>query len=460
LRQNRQPFASSNYEIVKDPVHGYIKLYDHERQIINTQAFQRLRRIKQTYSAHYVYPGATHTRFSHSLGVMHVSGMFVNTLLEPLIHNKEITIQEAQRYLFLVRLWGLTHDIGHGPFSHTFDDAILEELGRDHESMSFKILDEDQELSDVFEKRITKDFDIKVHDVAELMTKSREEWEPKKRLGKSAHYDSAFYHILLGTYSSDIIDYLLRDSLFTGAGYGSFDWERLLYCSRLYKNTVALDKKAEDCLYAFLLARLFMFDTVYYHRTSRAFDKIVETFLKKTREKIDYKNLVQDVRSYIQLDEESILHDPRVCDIEECNNLMQRTNPYRLIFPEKKITLSRDQPGRGIAELALKSRKFLDSQVEEKLRDRNIPREAYFIDTSSLPLNPMLQNDEICFIDTSEGKPKVNRQLIHDAFWMKMPHQVFIVRLYVRKSHLRFANKIKRGFKEVVEGTATRSPFF
>lgn len=141
------------YEMIKDPIYGYIRLYEHEREIIDTPAFQRLRRIKQLPSAHYVYPGATHTRFSHSLGVMHISGMFLRRLLEP--YSTEISQDEFCHYFFLIRLWGLTHDLGHGPFSHTFDSAVLQHLNLNHELMSSRIVQENSEIANIIEKRLS-----------------------------------------------------------------------------------------------------------------------------------------------------------------------------------------------------------------------------------------------------------------------------------------------------------------
>ncbi len=126
------------YEFIKDPIYGYIRLYEHEREIIDTPSFQRLRRLKQLPSVHYIYPGATHTRFSHSLGVMHLSGIFVNHLLEP--HKNKIPGDTFAHFFFLIRLWGLTHDLGHGPFSHAFEEAILEDFRLNHEYMSAKIV--------------------------------------------------------------------------------------------------------------------------------------------------------------------------------------------------------------------------------------------------------------------------------------------------------------------------------
>ena len=314
------------YEFVKDPIYGYITLFEHEKEIIDTPSFQRLRRIKQLPSAHYIYPGATHTRFSHSLGVMHLSGMFVEQLLEP--YRTEISENEFLRFFFLVRLWGLTHDLGHGPFSHTFDKVVLEDMGLNHEYMSSKIVQEDKDIARIIDEKL-KDYDINPKALSEYLGKSREEWTEAKTLGKTEHNEAAFYYVLKGFYSTDIIDYLLRDNLYTGAGYGNFDWQRLILSSHLAKNEIALEIKSRDTLDAFLLSRLFSFKTIYYHRWSRVVDHIIKDFLIKAKEKIDFKKYADNVNEYAQLDEQSIFYMPELNEIPERKMLMNRVIPFR-----------------------------------------------------------------------------------------------------------------------------------
>lgn len=302
-----------NYEIIKDPVYGYVKVDEHELAILDSPAFQRLRRIRQLPAAHYVYPGATHTRFSHSLGVMHISGMFVDNLLQPLFDAEKLDDDEFDHYSILIRLWGLTHDLGHGPFSHTFDDIVLKEFGTNHELMSARIVEEDRIISKVVRK--LQDFGITNDSLSTCLSESREEWTLKKRIGKTKHKENAFYQILKGFYSTDIIDYLLRDNHYTGAGYGNFDWQRLILNSVLHSNEIALDVKARETLYAFLLSRLFMFETVYYHRTSRAVEYVIRSFLEKAKKKVDFEKFVSKTDNYLALDDESIFHIPALKSI-------------------------------------------------------------------------------------------------------------------------------------------------
>jgi len=383
------------YEIVKDSVHGYIKLYEHELNMLNTPAMQRLRRIKQLSTAYLVYPGATHDRLSHSIGTMHVAGLFTEKLLEPLISRRELSQGEAQRYVFLMRLWGLTHDLGHGPFSHTFETAILKNFSVSHEYMSAKILMEDSMIQRCM-KKIEKNLGISTEQMVELLMKPREEWVSRKRLGKSEHFEDAFYWVLKGFYSADSIEYLLRDSLHTGAGFGAFDWQRLLLTSRLHQEKVVLEKRGCEALDAFLLSRILMFDTVYYHRTSRAFDRILTDFLKKAEQRLSFGECIDNVDKYLKLDDASILHSSKIKNIKERKLLLKRVNPYSML-KEDPVPITSQQP---LIFVNLISRIDWNAELKGKIRDY-YPENAFFVDTPNLPSNPMRGEENVFLLDTS-----------------------------------------------------------
>ncbi len=431
-----EALSAVRYEVIKDPIYGYMRLYEHEKNIVDTAFFQRLRRIRQLYAGHFVYPGATHTRFSHSLGVMHLSGLFVKQLLEP--YQERISSDTFLHYFFLMRLWGLTHDLGHGPFCHAFDEAILQEQQISHEYMASKIVQEDESIGDVIDKLGVFSIDRKV--LGEYLGKStREEWTNVKKLGTTEHTDMAFYYLLRGVYSVDIIDYLLRDNYYAGAGYGNFDWQRLILYSHLWKNEMALDRKARDALDALLLSRFFSFDTIYYHRWSRAVDHIVKLFLLKAKEKIDFSSLTHDLKQYEALDEESIFHMKELACIPECEMLRNRRIPFRKI-DEVVWRLDVNFPLTG---------EDLDRKLSEKLSD--VPPEAYFVDTPNLHLNPMLGEDMVCVLDTSEGVPIESHESVKKTAWGDMPNFLWNVRLYLHNDYKQSEDKVKKAFKSVMK---------
>jgi len=423
------------YEYIKDPIYGYIRLYDHEKAIIDTPSFQRLRRLKQLASAQYVYPGATHTRFSHSIGVMHLSGLFATHLLEA--HHDKIPEDSLLHFYLLMRLWGLTHDLGHGPFSHTFDRAILYPLKFNHEYMSSKIVREDDKISSILDQKL-KDYEIDSKVLSDYLLQSREEW-PTTKLGKTEHSEAAFYYVLNGIYSTDIIDYLLRDNHYTGAGYGNFDWQRLILSSCLNGSEVALDRKAHESLEAFLLSRWFSFSAIYYHRTSRSVDHVMKTFLRKANEKLNFNQYVNDLDKYRQLDEQSIFYLDELKEIEERNMLINRQLPFHSVTET-------DLP----AQMPFLDEDVISDSLSKEL-GRTIPSDLYFVDTPDLHLNPM-RGENICWIERTMPNPKVWHQPPTQILSMQLPTSFFKIRLYILKGHEDIEQKLKKAIDAVIKG--------
>jgi len=426
------PEPALRYDQVKDPIYGYIRLYEHESNIVNSPYFQRLRRISQLYSAQYVYPGATHTRFSHSLGVMHLSGIFISHLLEPL--RKNIKDRDFHHFFLLARLLGLTHDLGHGPFSHTFDRTIMEKRGMNHEYMSSRIVREDPHISEAIDKNL-KSYSIRAKTVAEYLLKTREEWTRPRRIGKTEHTERILFYILKGFYSTDIIDYLLRDNLYTGAGYGNFDWQRLIFSSLLYKDEIALNKKAMDTLDSFLLSRLFSFNTIYYHRWSRAVDYVITTFLQKADKKAHLGRYSKDLDKYLKLDESSIFHLKELRTIPERRMLLERQIPFR---SADEVTLPISTP--------LLDPKAHQKSISERLESQ-FSSGAFFVDTPNLALNPMIGDPLLWVVDTSDPQPSATRERVRRTPWGEIPYSLWTVRLYVNVKYDNITEKIKKAFR-------------
>jgi uncharacterized protein len=241
---------------IRDPVHGFIYRDSHERDIIDTKVFQRLRSLHQLALAHLVYPGATHTRFDHSLGAFHIAGGLAKALVQS---------KSDQR---LVRLAVLLHDIGHGPFGHAAEPILKKHsaaevfVGRPeskiHELISAKIILENEEL-----KRLISDRE-REH-IVELLA--------------GTFGDTYLHEMVSGPIDADKQDYLLRDSHFTGVKYGIYDQERL-------KNTLLVHEDNEERMLAisidglhtleqFVLAKYYMTTQVYRHRIRLITDQMI-----------------------------------------------------------------------------------------------------------------------------------------------------------------------------------------
>ncbi len=272
--------AHRQYDI-RCPIHGFIGLNDWEREIISQPPFQRLRRIRQLAWTDQVYPGAMHTRFEHSLGVMHTATMLFDAIGRnaPAVLSAELAYTEAglQRHRQLVRFAALLHDIGHSPFSHASEELFPEdEEGTrfSHEQYSAAIVR--THLRDAIENHpLNRNHDLSVEDVAALIE------------GSAAAKQSLFWRDLItGQMDADRMDYLLRDSHHIGVHYGRYDLNRLVTTLTAIPGSegapprLGLHEGGWHAAEALVLARYFMFTQVYFHKTRVAYDVHVRGAMK------------------------------------------------------------------------------------------------------------------------------------------------------------------------------------
>ncbi len=251
-------------KVFMDPVHGLIT-FDKERErvlleLIDTPEFQRLRRIRQLGVSYVTFPSAVHTRFSHSLGVCHLAGIYMDKLFET-YGDKFFKKSDFERARLLVRTAALLHDIGHGPFSHVFEKALGN--GVKHEEWSSKIVSTDTTYVNQILAKYESENGISATDITLMIEKT--------------YKDGKLVKILSGQSDIDRMDYIQRDSLFTGVKYGHIDQDWLIHSLRLteYKSSgeqiIAIDaSKGTNSIESFVLARLNLFQTVYYHHKTRS----------------------------------------------------------------------------------------------------------------------------------------------------------------------------------------------
>jgi uncharacterized protein len=253
---------------IRDPVHGQIDIYPEELEVIESSWFQRLRHIRQLGLVNHVYPGAEHTRFSHCLGVMHLAGKAVGAICGDI----GIGHEETEHYVRLARLAGLLHDIGHAPFSHV-GEADLFPKGIGHEDVGARIILE--ELADTIDSCF-KPFGISADEVRRAL----------RGLAPDFHFVT---EVLTGATDVDKMDYLLRDAYFCGSRSGEFDLTRLLTKvtaawtepENRGLRTVVYRYGALHALEEFLLARYWMFNSVYYHSVVRQLEILLARALKE-----------------------------------------------------------------------------------------------------------------------------------------------------------------------------------
>jgi HD superfamily phosphohydrolase len=267
---------------ITDPVHRYIRFSQVEKDVIDSPSFQRLRRIRQLAGAHLVYPSAQHSRFEHSLGAMHVAGLAGETLLDKGHIDHAEVVQD-------LRLAALMHDIGHGPFSHLFEEVLEYGCNTTHEEMGKRIIMQG-EISDILDRHGHS---------ADLVC----------RLSFGQSKVNFMNEIISGGLSADIMDYLPRDGLFTGAEYAKVDYHRLLSSLEVSKSRLALNRSALNSLESMLISRYEMFKAVYFHKTVRA----AEVMLIRAMIGADEALALTDtsLKNYLALTDEATLE--RLC---------------------------------------------------------------------------------------------------------------------------------------------------
>ena len=221
--------------IFNDPIYGFITIEsDLILQLINHPYFQRLRRISQMGLSVLVYPGAHHTRFEHAIGAMHVMQKVINVL-----KRKNIKISNHESEALQIAI--LLHDIGHGPFSHATENIILK--GVDHEYISLKII---EKLNDIFEKKLALAL----------------------KIIKNEYHRKFMYQLISGQIDVDRLDFLKRDSFYTGVTEGNINSERIITMMDVKNENLVFEYKSIHSIEKFLLARRLMYWQVYLHKTS------------------------------------------------------------------------------------------------------------------------------------------------------------------------------------------------
>lgn len=241
----------NKFKIINDPVFGFIKIrYETVFHLIEHPLFQRLRRIRQLGMTHFVYPGANHTRFQHALGAMHL----MNSAIEE-IRSKghEITGEEAEAANIAI----LLHDIGHGPFSHTLERTLIK--GVQHEEISLMMMEQ-----------LNKEFNGKLSLAIEIFR---------------GRYPKRFLHQLVsGQLDVDRLDYLRRDSFFTGVTEGAIGSDRIIKMLQVYGDQLVVEEKGIYSIEKFLVARRLMYWQVYLHKGVIAADQLLIMMLKRAKE--------------------------------------------------------------------------------------------------------------------------------------------------------------------------------
>ena len=237
-------------KIINDPVYGFITINDELiYKIFSHPWYQRLRRIHQMAMAHLVYPGAVHTRLHHSLGAYHLMGSAINEL-----KSKNVTITPEEEQAAKIAI--LLHDIGHGPYSHALEQVLISNVH--HEEISLLLI-----------KKLNKEFDGKLQMALDVFT----DQYPKKFL----------HQLVSGQLDVDRMDYLTRDSFFTGVSEGVIGYDRIIKMMIVYNGELMVEEKAIYSIEKFLVSRRLMYWQVYLHKTVLCAEQMLHRIIKRAR---------------------------------------------------------------------------------------------------------------------------------------------------------------------------------
>ena len=369
-------------KIIRDPIHGDIKLNGIFLDLIDSPEIQRLYNIKQLGFAHLVFPGAHHTRLEHSLGAYYMASQAADKL--------DLDKDEKE----IIACAAILHDIGHGPFSHTLEFIIKETLNVDHVDLTEKLIFGEYAIFEPHEKEFIGSpsvYDIlNKHDIdkKEIVNIIRGKTEKKPYLSQ----------LLNSSIDVDQLDYLIRDAYYTGVAYGMIDTERFLQTLIINEGRLAVLKKGVGVVENILMARSLMYSSVYFHKTVR----IAELMLSKAIELIDDKKPF----NFFKMTDGEIIDDLKTIGNYQ-DEIVTRLK-YRKLF-KQAYALS----GLNLDEGTIKTIRKLDDvkfrrkkelEFEESL---DIPAGHIIIDAPFLELHqsePRIENTDIIIIDENKAK--------------------------------------------------------
>ena len=305
--------------LIHDPIHGYIPIGKRdkrdaasdsaicEQDVINHPWVQRMRNIHQLQTAWWIYPTAEHSRFQHILGVMHLASRWVQALY-PSLQRVCDEVPSIGYVESLMRMAGLLHDVGHGPFGHFFDEHYLRQFHETHETLGAQIIS--TELGEILRQlrsnpnsRLADDEQLDPEQVAWIIQR------PAADDGNRPKWLMFLRSLLSGIYTIDNMDFVLRDAYMTGYSQRSYDLERLLRYSFFSEHGLTIHDRGIHALLRFMGARAELFRNVYFHRSVRGIDLALTDVFAQTMPLLFPGNPREHLAHYLQLTESSLLVD-------------------------------------------------------------------------------------------------------------------------------------------------------
>jgi HD superfamily phosphohydrolase len=395
---------------IKDPVHGYVFITEAEKTLIDSFPVQRLHRLRQLAGAEYVYPGANHTRFEHSIGVMHLAGR--------LAENPHLSQYLSEDEVQKVRIAALLHDVGHGPFSHVFEHLLVKFLNKTHEDLNVWIVQK-SELKDLL-----NDLGYDPNELAKLS------------IGLLHKPGRAFMdQIIRSAVDVDKLDFVVRDTYHTGAEYGYVDVFRIIHMLDVLDENLAVDLGALSALESLILARIESFKSIYFHRVGRAAQIMLATAMEEAKDELGLVNF-QSPEEYLALNDYTMWTMLKNCKkskgiIEKLERRKLLKCAYDQTFYVKDKTVS-----------SILSVEEIRNQMRDKIASgAGVKPQSVVIDVPTLPSVPyrhsvLLEPMEIpVFQRTRDGEKIPQRLSDISGIFDVLKGFINIIRVYSEEKH-------------------------
>ena len=335
---------ANKLKIINDPVHGFIKIpYEIIFDIMEHRCFQRLRRISQTGLLSLIFPGATHTRFHHAIGAMH---MMFNALEILKQKGVKISTEEEKGAMLAV----LLHDVGHGPFSHALENILMDNWH--HEKLSLLLM---EQLNEEFSGELT---------IAIQMFQGK--------------YHRKFFNQLISSQLDvDRLDYLKRDSFYTGVSEGNINTQRILSTLNVLDDELVLDEKGIYSIEHYLVARMFMYWQVYYHKAAVLAENLLIKIMNRAKTLVSQNVKVEASENlkyflYRESSTEATEEDiARFMELDD-TDVLQAIKSWKNHEDFVLSYLCKTVINRKFPKIIYSSTPFSDDLVQEKVRETNL----------------------------------------------------------------------------------------
>ena len=371
---------TNKFKIINDPVHGFIKIpYEILFDAIEHPYFQRLRRISQTGLLNLIFPGATHTRFHHALGAMHL--MF--TALETLkLKGIEISRDEEKSAMLAI----LLHDIGHGPFSHALENMLMDDWH--HEKLSLLLMN-----------KMNEEFGGELNMAIEMF--------------QGKYHRKFFNQLISSQLDVDRLDYLKRDSFYTGVSEGNVNTQRIISMMNVSEDELVIDAKGIYSIENYLTARMFMYWQVYYHKTSALAEHLLVKILARAKTLVSEGHSLpasQNLMYFLQRNHFGTATDEDIQRFTELddNDIIQAMKFWTKSEDKILSYLCKSVIERNLLKTKISSKPFDNEFIKEKIALANavfnIENGAELVDQISRSLLPYSAEKQPIYLLLKDGR--------------------------------------------------------